>query len=502
MKSFISKRTTIKKSEIFNRYCSLHPKEHRIIDIKNTNKRQIRDLVIDEDVGEQIDVSEYLNFDTGYYLGTISCMTGVLFNPKKGKKISPDIYNLSSKKLKKGDFVISRNASLGKIAYINRDVKAILNGGISVLRFHEEYKWYAPAFFMVDYGREYLTCITSGGGTQQNAKRSNLLDVEIPIPSISNHSEPKKIVKIISLIVQNIIDKEEQIQNKNSQINKLIDDELNNNQGEKKYIFSYPKVSNIKNFEKRLDTSLYTKKYQESVYKVKNYTKGSFEISGLFNKSSKKFISGLTPEAYMSVNQFNKDNYWWIAVADISYGLCFNKIIELKLNNDICNHLLEDGDILITRKGATVGKLIMFYKDYLEKAFVNEDIKVLRLPIENYKKVFIAMFLNSHYGQKQLLSNGSKGTKQGLTNDNILNTIVPNFPEDKQYNISNIYFKKIDKNTNLDFNNYLELEKLRNKSLGIYQLNIEVIKLRNTLSDLLDFIINKKQIIVDFSKYV
>ncbi|MCQ6281603.1 hypothetical protein [Bacillus sp. EB600] len=475
---------------------------YRIINIKNSYKKKIRDLVFEENVGEQIDVSEYLNFDSGYYLGTISCMTGEIFDPTKGKKISPHIYNISSKKLIKGDFVISRNASLGKIAYVNEDIKAILNGGISVLRFKEKYKWYAPAFFMVDYGTEYLTCITSGGGTQQNAKRGNLLDLEIPLPTETNYRDPEKIIKLISLIVQNIIDKEEQIQKKNNQLNYLFENEINNNQDKEAYNFTYPRKSQIKMSESRLDTSLYTENYQKTVYKIKNYTHGYFSVSSLFKNKDKKFVSGLTPDTYFPVYENNPNNYWWIAVADISYGLCFNKINEVKLKTDVYYQLLKDGDILITRKGATVGKLIMFYKDLFEKAFVNEDLKVLRLPSENFNKIFIAMFLNSKYGQIQLLSNGSKGTKQGLTNDNILDTIVPDFPDEKKKAIAALYYNNLTKNVNVDFNNYIILEKERNKKVGIYQLNIEILNLKNSLSDLLELIVNNKAINVNLNQFI
>ena len=40
--------------------------------------------------------------------------------------------------------------------------------------------------FIVEYGAEYLTCLTSGGGTQQMQK-TNLLDVPIPFPTTTNH---------------------------------------------------------------------------------------------------------------------------------------------------------------------------------------------------------------------------------------------------------------------------------------------------------------------------
>ena len=84
---------------------------------------------------------------------------------------------------------VSRNASLGKIAYISNDSKVILNGGISFFNFKDKYEFYIPAFFITNYGSDYLTCITSGGGTQQNAKRGTLLSVPIPKPTLKTNEK-------------------------------------------------------------------------------------------------------------------------------------------------------------------------------------------------------------------------------------------------------------------------------------------------------------------------
>ena len=83
MKSYIIKPHSLKISEICNKFYSFLPSEHRKIDIKNQNIKTIQDIQIFEDVGTQIDVSEYLNFESGYFLGTISCMNGLLYDEKR-----------------------------------------------------------------------------------------------------------------------------------------------------------------------------------------------------------------------------------------------------------------------------------------------------------------------------------------------------------------------------------------------------------------------------------
>ncbi|MBB1557703.1 MAG: hypothetical protein HG439_004440, partial [candidate division SR1 bacterium] len=82
--------------------------------------------------------------------------------------------------------------------------------------------------------------------------------------------------------------------------------------------------------------------------------------------------------------------------------------------------------------------------------------------------------------------------------EQFVNISIPNFPEEKQQEIARQYYNKIEKNTDLTFENYLEKEKERNSKLGIFQLNMELFELRETLENLIDKIIMNKEINVDF----
>jgi predicted RNA-binding protein YlqC (UPF0109 family) len=50
----------------------------------------------------------------------------------------------------------------------------------------------------------------------------------------------------VAIIVQNIIDKEQQIRLKNDRINQLIETELKDNQKDTNYEFKYPRISKIR----------------------------------------------------------------------------------------------------------------------------------------------------------------------------------------------------------------------------------------------------------------
>ena len=310
--------------------------------------------------------------------------------------------------------------------------------------------------------------------------------------SRTSQEEPQKIERLVSLITQNIINKEEQIKAKNKKIDELIERELKENQNPKNsFKYSYPKISEIK-LEARLDTGIYEREFKEINFLITNYKGGFLSIGSIKNT----FVSGSTPEIYLPSTE--DDDYWWIAVADIEWGLFYKKIINIRLKESIKN-TLKDGDILITRKGATVGKMNLFFQTLYKKAFVNEDIKVLRLDLPMYKKIFLGMFLKNFYGQKQLLNHGSKGTKQGLTNPNILDVIAPNFSDLKQQEIAKEYYFQIDKNQNLTLENYLQKETARNQQIGIFQLNMEIFTLRKKLEEIIDKIINETPIEINLT---
>lgn len=487
---YYDKPNCITISQIKGKFHSLHPAEHRMPRIPNENFKILKDMCDEENVGAQVDISEYLPFVTNFYLQTISCMESMIINEKYGKNISPLLYKNSTKKLKKGVFCISRNASIGKISYVSKNVKALVNGGISYFNFKEKYKYYIPAFFITNYGEDTLKCITSGGGTQQNVKRDTLLNMRIPFPVATVGSNTQdEIIDYISKLVKSIIDKEMCINKKMDKINCIIEREISKRSNN--ICYSYPNISEIKKRAQRLDTGLYGVKYKNVVNKIVEYPNGYQYVKDM----KYQWISGKTPDVVIE-NDHGK--YWWIAVGDISYGLKYKSLKRFNTIDNVDNNLLKDGDILITRKGATVGKMNMYFDKLAIPAFVNEDIKVLRLNENIVDKVFVGMFLNSYYGQIQMFNLASRGTKQGLTNDNILNVVLPVIEKKVKKQIYREYYNEsnIKWNTNLDYGEY---DKLRNKKLGIYQLNMEIFQIKKKINQIVQNIIEKKAVEVDYS---
>lgn len=492
MKSYIIKPKSVKKSEIVSKYYSFLPSEHRKVEIFNKKQETIQNLVEFEDVGSQIDVHEYLTFDSRHYLGTISCMNSLIYDETRGEKISPNIHKKSSKKIKKGDVIISRNASLGKLAFVNNDSKIILNGGLSLLRFQEKYKYYATAFFIVEYGAEYLTCLTSGGGTQQNAKRQNLLDVPVPFPTTANHSNPEKVENLVSLIVQNIINKEEQIKLKNKQIDELIEKELKDNQKVGSFSYKYPRISEIRE-ETRLDTGLYEREFKQIDFLIRNYEGGFFRLLSKYKASRGQNlqISNIGESIY-SDNE--KPNFYRLFT---NVELTDDRTISgyRWLGNKNKLNLIPKKTIFLSADG-TVGRCI--YISDAGRTITNIhpwNINKIEQDDKEYDDVFVAMFLGYLYNKNYYEKIKDKANGGGIKLNHLERYLqIPNFPESKQQEIAKLYYNPLEKNKDLDLENYLEKEQTRNRDIGIFQLNMEIFAIREQLEDLVHKIVMEEKI--------
>lgn len=498
MKSYISEPKSVRKSEIENKFYSLLAAEHRKVEVFNNNQKSIGDLVDFENVGEQIEVREYLGFKSEYYLGTISCMDSLIYNKTKGECVSPYIFKQSKKKLKKGDVVISRNASLGKISYVDDDSNVILNGGLSYLRFKNEFKYYSIAFFIVNYGAEYLTCLTSGGGTQQNAKRQSLLELKIPFPTKNNHPEPQKIEQLVSLIVQNIINKEERIKAKNQKIDELIEKELKENQNpENSFKYSYPKISEIKQ-ESRLDTGIYEREFKEIDFLIRNYERGcvNFEDSGFKRKKGPNLAISVIGRSYYSDVKYNQNFKQLILSKHVTNegGLKTTQYIgsSTKLPT------LKRFDFLLFARG-DIGRVILI-DDFLIGATSNFDVFFISSKKRSWENIFTLCYLKylRGIGFWEFYGVGGSGASS-LTDYYFKKVNLPNFPESKQQEIAKEYYNQVDKNQKTTLGNYLEKETARNQQIGIFQLNMEIFTLREKLEDILDKIINETPIEINLA---
>ena len=82
------------------------------------------------------------------------------------------------------------------------------------------------------------------------------------------------------------------------------------------------------------------------------------------------------------------------------------------------------------------------------------------------------------------------GTVPILYADEFIKIPIPKFDYNIKQKIAEIYYNNEIKENDYTLDNYLEKEKLRNRKLGIHQLNTEIDEIKIQLEDIMKKIVN------------
>jgi hypothetical protein len=494
MKSYITKPKSIRRSEIIEKEFSLSSADQRIIKI-NSNSKILKNLLLDVFKGEDMEESDFLNFPTNYkYLKTASLTSDNFILDESSSncfeyisKNSYEKFSNNCRKINKYDIIYTSTGSNNKIgdcALSSKDLTHNFSSHIFKINPKEEInKFYLFSILKSSYCKEACDLeVPKAGIMRRGGKR--FLNLKIPFPTTTNHQEPEKIEKLVSIITQNIIDKEEKINEKNKKIDELIEKELGENQkSENNFKYSYPKISEIKK-ESRLDTGIYKKEFKEIDFLIRNY-EGGFDFIDENN-----IKGGNTPKKRI----FDIGNLW-LTPTDCKRGILKNKNLIKSESYNL------DQDSLVIVNRSNVGETFLFKTEYFNIAHHNQGMYRVKINKDKYAYyVFILCFFNSFIFQQYINNLSTGSTFKEIRSDELSKKApIPNFPESKQQKIAKEYYNKIDNNQNLTLDNYLELEKARNDQLGIFQLNMEIFSLREKLEDIIDKIINDKKIDINLN---
>jgi type I restriction enzyme S subunit len=356
-------------------------------------------------------------------------------------------------------------------------------------------KFYLFALLKSNYGKEACDLeIPKAGIMRRGGKR--FLNLKIPFPTTKNNPTSENVEKLVSLIVQNIIDKEEQIRAKNKLIDEKIEQELRENQKENSFSYAYPRISEIKE-ERRLDTGLYEAEYKNFNFLVKNYAEGFFKLEDKGYEISRGQNLQITNigKSYYSEKKLNNKFYTMIFSSNISEDSV--AIGKSYLGNIRKLKCIENEDIIFCSRGAQFGRVAVF-PEIEKNTITNIDNMHIKNKSANLpEKIYICQFLRhlrkiKHLYKIAIFGNGSFS----FTKYHLLDLSFPDFPEHKQKEIAKLYYNKLYKNTSLTFGNYLEKEKVRNKELGVFQLNMEIFRLRDVLEELVHKIVMEEKIMI------
>jgi len=478
MFSYIDKPKTINKSYFNNsNYFSLSPFSHREILYSNENIKTIRNLLIKKFKGFEPGLNNYLKY-SGDFLLRITEMNNLYFTSKiteLTQRIIPLNYNKD--KVSKFDLIYqTASGNVGNVCIYNDELDVYYNSHIRKLIFDENYKLYIFAFLKSMFCRQQVEVAGSIKGVD-NFSDDYLLKTIIPFPNIQNNENPEKIMDLVTLITKNIINKEDLINKKFKIIDCIIVNELDSNQNNNNFSFSFPKLSDLK-LTGRLDTGLYQEEYKFLINKIINYKYGFFRIP------NNLFKGGSTPE--IRIFSYNA-NHTWVTPTNITDEGNYipAERISMQKNTNINN----DCVLIINRtskgkKGEYVGIACFYDYNYFGKGQHNQGIYCIN-DFTKDTKIFIAAFLNSKIMRK-ICGFVSMGTKmKEMKIEEFANLPLPSFRDNIKNEIIKNYYFDIPKNTNQTFESYLPSEFERNNILGLYQLNNEVIELKNYLFNLI-----------------
>lgn len=271
----VPKYTTFK--DIIDNNFSLSASQYKEFVIKNKNQKLVSDFLdrdlVRRDLGKEVGSGYYVDYSPYVFIKTKSLQPETYLLDQTSdafEYIVPKVFE--SFNLKKGDLLISKDSNVGEIAILDKDYpNATLCGGIYRLPVSQN-KYYLLGFIKSDLFRQQIDFLVPRGATIRHGK-TKFLECKIPIPNINTEDT----IRYVEVLVQAIVNKEISIRNKHEMIMAQIQKELEENQLDNEFVYEQPTINEIMKFD-RMDSSLYSKKFKQKEFLIKNYKKGTSTI--------------------------------------------------------------------------------------------------------------------------------------------------------------------------------------------------------------------------------
>lgn len=492
MNTYKINKTSVKILEIKNNERkALSARDYRELQISNSNVKKLSTLLIDDPKqGKEIGSPYYMKKSTHRFLKTVNISENFLVDLstieycKPGNSVFP----------KKNEILIVKDGvgnGLGNVAlypYNNDDNMDSISSGLISINVKEKLKYYVLAMLKSQHFKDFIDLNTAQGSTIRHSQKI-ALEYNVPFPVSENNISTENVIKLVDGIMKNIISKEKQIKKKEYKINEIIYNELKNNQKVGGYKQTHTRISLIKE-KNRLDSGLYERKYKELEFLIENYKNSFFTIP------KDKFKSGSTPK----IRIFNpkNSNFNWVTPTLITDNGFYKPYTSINMKTN--NNLSKDSILIINRtskgkKGEYVGIACYYPICKYGKGHHNQGI----YRIEDYtkeEKLFIVCLLNSDLYRKLCgcISIGSKMKEMKVTDFSELKFL--DFKVDRRNEVIREYYNEVNKEK-INLDNYINYNKNRNQSLGIFQNSYELVELRKKLDEIIHKIIFKEEIKVD-----
>lgn len=251
--------------------------------------KSIKKLLKKSYINSNIESWFYYKKSNYFLVGNRALNDNILLNENEFIWVTPKWFETKSKcVIEKWDILIWNNWTLWQIWFIKNNFNGITNSNVTLLRFNSlKPIYYFIWFFYTSYFKNYYLIISTKSGTQEFITRDALENINIPFPSKNNHENPEDIEKLVSLITQNIINKEEQIKLKKWKNRWTYRKRtFRENQIKETINYKFPNISELKEIW-RLDTALYGDKFKTIYNKISKYSNWVSKINDLWFKTKK-----------------------------------------------------------------------------------------------------------------------------------------------------------------------------------------------------------------------
>ncbi|MBF2057941.1 MAG: hypothetical protein IGQ45_12170 [Cyanobacterium sp. T60_A2020_053] len=496
--TYIKIPESISFEDIVKKNYTLSCSQYMQLVIPNQNCLFVKDFLCRElqrkDLGFEIGSLNYISQSTHYFIRTKALQANSFvpdINNETALPIMPNVFvNMN---LKAGDLLISKDSNIGETVILDEDYPNFMISSAIYRLPIKEHKFYLFAFLKHKIFKEQLDFIVPKGVTIRHAK-TIFLDCKIPLPN----TNVENTILFIEILVQAIINKEKLIKKRHETILKFIEKELMENQ--KSNIFEFELLT-IEKLQKvgRLDTKLYGEYFKSVVFNIENYQHGFQNIYSLgftLSRGQNLQISNIGESIYSSQKYFNF--YTLMLPKFLSKYGTVEKIEYLGNPNSL--KTLQKGDLIFGAEGFEKGRSIVIIEEK-ERTITNIHGITIQQKVHDINKgIFIKCFLD-YLRNKGLIDLYAVGGNGGSLAQKYWDIIpFPNFPVEKQKEITKLYHNSlIDYDTeNFNLENFLEKDNFYNNEAGIYELDKTAKQLKNILNQAIDDIANDKEVRINF----
>lgn len=461
------------------------------VEIPTTKTRFVRELLHGYDKGGDPGSLHYLSRSTHYFIRTKALQSHSYLISSKGDAITPiNPRVFEDMALSDGDILLSKDSNVGECAMVDGNSwrNHTLSGGVVRLRPLTN-RHYLFAFLKHPLFVTELRAKVPRGATIAHAN-DLWLDCRIPFPE---QRDADDVITYVAALTEAIIDKEKAVRARNTEILRMIDDELSANQIGGTFRYEYPTLTELRKTT-RLDSSLYCRGFRTFQYRVNHYRHGATTLSALGVRSRRG--------PNLAVSVIGKSLYsdtvksgWYELIRPVNISEYGTLSSREWLGSPKKLPTVNRGDLILGCEGFEKGRSLVLV-DAPKRCTTNFHGTVLYWPgAEVWQTIFVRCFL-AYLREHGVIDWVGVGGSGGHMSPEYFDYLpFPRFPESVRRSIACLYHNPAPRPMrNLTLTNFVTWHRDWNEGLGIWELDREMKDLQQTLAAVQEEIIEGRTV--------